>query len=181
MRKNTLSVLTEAAMMTALAVVFSYLSLFRLPQGGSIELSMLPIAIFAWRRGPKWGAAVGLLCGALQYLLGNGFAIDWTTILCDYLLAFCVFGLGAGLFGGNRRGFVCGVLTGAGFRFAVHLAIGALIWAKWMPEKFFGMTMTSPWFYSFLYNGSYMAVDTALVLAVGVLLIRPFLARAKTE
>ena len=39
-----------------------------------------------------------------------------------------------------------------------------------MPETFFGMTMTSPWFYSALYNGSYMVLDCALVLLVGWIL-----------
>ena len=31
------------------------------------------------------------------------------------------------------------------------------------------MTMTSPWFYSLLYNGSYMVLDCALVLLVSIL------------
>lgn len=32
------------------------------------------------------------------------------------------------------------------------------------------MTMTTPWFYSALYNGSYIAVDMALCLLIGALL-----------
>ena len=42
-----------------------------------------------------------------------------------------------------------------------------------MPEKFFGMTMTSPWIYSALYNGSFVAVNLALTLIVGALLLKP--------
>lgn len=33
--------------------------------------------------------------------------------------------------------------------------------------------MTSPWFYSALYNGSYMVLDCALVLLVGWILWKP--------
>ena len=41
-----------------------------------------------------------------------------------------------------------------------------------MPEEFFGMTMTTPWLYSALYNGAYMLPDLALVLAAGLLLLK---------
>lgn len=34
--------------------------------------------------------------------------------------------------------------------------VGATIWAAYMPDVFFGMTMKSPWFYSLLYNLAYM-------------------------
>ena len=46
----------------------------------------------------------------------------------------------------------------------MHYVVGATIWAEYMPESFFGMTMTSPWLYSALYNGSYMLPDMILCL-----------------
>ena len=42
-----------------------------------------------------------------------------------------------------------------------------------MPETFFGLTMTTPWFYSLLYNGSYMVVDWLLIVVIGLLLQKP--------
>ena len=54
-------------------------------------------------------------------------------------------------------------------RFVCHYVTGATIWGEWMPEEFFGMTMTTPWFYSLLYNGSYMLLDMLLVIIVGML------------
>ena len=42
-----------------------------------------------------------------------------------------------------------------------------------MPDQFFGMTMTSPWFYSALYNGSYLLADMLLCLIVGAILWKP--------
>ena len=41
-----------------------------------------------------------------------------------------------------------------------------------MPEQFFDMTMTTPWFYSALYNGFYMVIDCAAVLFIGFLLLQ---------
>ena len=42
-----------------------------------------------------------------------------------------------------------------------------------MPEEFFGMTMTTPWFYSLLYNGAYMLPDALITLAAAALLYKP--------
>ena len=55
----------------------------------------------------------------------------------------------------------------------MHYVVGATIWAEYMPETFFGMTMTTPWFDSALYNGSYMLIDMILCLAVGALIWKP--------
>ena len=49
----------------------------------------------------------------------------------------------------------------------------SVVWGKWMPDEFLGLTMTSPWFYSALYNGSYMVLDLLLCLVVGALLWKP--------
>ena len=35
------------------------------------------------------------------------------------------------------------------------------------------MTMTTPWFYSLLYNGSFMLIDMVLCLIIGALLFHP--------
>ena len=78
----------------------------------------------------------------------------------------------AGLFHKMKGGFYIGTLVGCGARFLVHYVVGATIWASYMPEEFFGMTMTTPWFYSALYNGFYMVIDCALVLFVGFLLMQ---------
>ena len=51
--------------------------------------------------------------------------------------------------------------------------LGATVWAEYMPETFFGLTMTTPWFYSALYNGSFMLIDMVLVLVIGALLWKP--------
>ena len=35
------------------------------------------------------------------------------------------------------------------------------------------MTMHSPWFYSMLYNGSYMVIDMLLCMVIGLLVWKP--------
>ena len=93
-------------------------------------------------------------------------------VLGDYIVAFSVLGL-AGLFHNQEKGFFTGTVVGSFARFLVHYLVGVWVWGEYMPDTFFGMTMTTPWFYSFLYNGSYMIIDMVLCLVVGILLWKP--------
>ena len=173
MKKNlTLRALTEGAIFVALAQVISYLKLFELPQGGSITVAMLPIFVYCARWGFGPGMLASFVYSVLQLLLDGAYAWGWQSMLGDYLVAFTVLGL-AGLFKGKKNGFFIGMVVGAFARFLVHYVVGATVWAEYMPETFFGMTMTSPWFYSLLYNGSFILINTLLCLLIGALLYKP--------
>ena len=165
--------LCEAAIFIAMAEILSLIKLYEFPNGGSVTLEMLPIILFAARYGCGWGAGAGLVYGAITYLIGNKFSIDWTTIICDYFLAFVALGFGAGLLSRRKWSVYYGTLIGGVLRFLVHFVIGAVVWGKYMPDEFFGMTMTSPWFYSLLYNGSYMLPSIILCVVVFALLYKP--------
>ncbi len=175
MRSKTmqrLHMLCEGALFVALGQILSMLKLWEMPWGGSITLGMLPIFLFAVRWGTKWGLVSGFALSLLQVMFDGGFAISWQSIVGDYLLAFTVLGL-AGLGKGKKKGIFLGTVVGSAARFLVHWVVGATVWAMYMPEEFFGMTMTSPWFYSLLYNGFYMVIDMILCLVVFGLLFRP--------
>ena len=163
--------LCEGALMVVLAQILGYLKLWTMPWGGSICLVMLPIFLFACRWGLGAGLMSGLVLGILQFVFDGGFALGWQSIIGDYLLAFAALGL-AGLFRGKSGGLFTGALLGSFARFLVHYVVGATIWAAYMPEEFFGMTMTTPWFYSALYNGSYMLIDMVLCLVAAWFLYR---------
>ena len=136
--------------------------------GGSVDLAMLPILLFCCRWGFGPGMLVSCAHAILQTLFEGGIAIGWQSILGDFLIAYAVLGL-AGLFKGK---FVSGAVVACAARFLVHYVVGATIWAEYMPETFFNMTMTTPWVYSALYNGAYMLPDTVLIIAVYFLLCR---------
>ena len=164
--------LCEGAIMIALAQVLSFLKIWELPQGGSVTLAMLPIIFFAVRWGLGQGVLAGFVFGLLQLIFDGAFAWGWQSIIGDYLGAFTVLGI-AGLFTGRKWGIFYGTVAACAARFLVHYVVGATIWAEYMPEQFFGLTMTTPWFYSMLYNGSYMAIDMVLCLFVFALLYKP--------
>ncbi len=168
---RTIRSLCEGALMIALAEILSILHLPSLPQGGSVELAMLPIFIFCTRWGVGPGLLVGSAHGFIQMMMEGGIAIGWQSIVGDFLLAYLVLGF-AGLFWKMKKGYYVGVFAGCLLRFLVHYVVGATIWAEYMPPVFFSMTMTTPWIYSALYNGVYMVPDCILCLLIGWLLMK---------
>lgn len=179
MRNKRTKALTEAALMVALALILELIVLYKLPNGGSVTLASVAIVFFAVRHGAGWGAMAGFVFGGLNYMMG-GTAIDWTTIIFDYFLAFSMLGLGAGLFRGRKWGAYAGSILGVSLQFLASYLVGVFIWGKWMPEEFLGMTMTTPWFYSLLYNILWAGPDLLLCLVVFTVLyqvkaMRPYL------
>ena len=170
--KNNLRRLCEGAIMVAIAQILSYIKLWEMPWGGSIVLAMVPIILFSVRWGLGSGLLAGFVFGVLQFMFDGGFAIGWQSIIGDYLLAFTVLGL-AGLMKGKKLGVFLGTLIGGVALFLVHYVVGATIWAAYMPDTFFGMTMTSPWIYSLLYNIAYMGPNIIITLVIFGLLYVP--------
>ena len=164
--------LCEGAIMVALALVLNQLKIFRLPNGGSITLEMLPIFFYAVRWGVGPGLLAGFAFGLLQMFIDGAVAWGWQSLLLDYLVAFTPLGL-AGLFKGKQWGIFAGTVLGSAVRFIVHFISGITIYAIVAPTELFNMTFTSPWMYSLAYNGSYMAIDMALCLVVFGLLYKP--------
>ena len=172
MSHNRIRMLVEGAIMVAAAQVLSYLKLWRMPWGGSITLAMLPIVLYAVRWGVRPGLMAGFILGVLQFSLDGGFAIGWQSIIGDYILAYTLLGL-AGLAHGKRGNVFIGSIIGGLGRFLVLLVTGATLWAVYMPDTFFGMTMTSPWFYSLLYNLAYMVPNIVICIVVFAVIYKP--------
>lgn len=173
MKRHELTLmLCEGAIFVAAALALSYL---KIPMGvsfggfgGSVDLVMLPLLVFAVRRGCGRGCMAGLLFGTLKFFLAGGTAVNWQSMLLDYTLAYGAVGLG-GLMRG-RHALLCGTLLGCFGRFVIHFISGITIYAAYMPEKFMSMTMLSPWIYSLLYNGSYMLPNTVLAAVLAAIL-----------
>lgn len=164
--RRNLRALCEGAILTALATILSFLPLYKLPWGGSIDLAMLPVLLFCCRWGFGPGLLVSFAHAVIQALYEGGIAIGWESLLGDFIIAYVVLGV-AGLFKGK---FYLGATVACVTRFLVHYVVGATIWAEYMPETFFKMTMTTPWIYSALYNGAYMVPDFLAVVAAYFLL-----------
>ncbi len=102
MKKKTTLILVECAMMIAMAVVLSLVTLYKFTQGGSVTLaSMAPLVLVSYRHGVKWGLLAAFVYSLLQMILPPGFYpppaktfIAFVgVVLLDYIIAFT--GLGA--------------------------------------------------------------------------------------
>ena len=167
MRNEKVRMLCEGALCVALSVALSYVKLDVGPSGGSINATMIPLILFAIRWGWGWGVGVGLVFGTLKYFLGEGFVISWISIIFDYSVAYAFVGFSGALKQKANLAWLS-ALIGCAARFIVHYISGVTVYAEWMPEEFLGLPMTSPFFYSALYNLFYMLPST-VISVVGVL------------
>ena len=145
--------------------------------GGSIDLVMIPLIVFAIHRGCGWGLIAGLVFGTIKYFIGAHADISWVSIIFDYSVAYMFVGF-AGLLRGKRiegRAWAMpvGALVGCVCRFVIHWISGVTVYAQWMPEEFMGVTHMTPALCSTLYNGTYMLPNTILAVIVCALLRRP--------
>ena len=169
--------LTETAIMIALATALSYITIYKLPMGGSITLfSQVPIVIIGYRYGVKWGAVTGVIHGILQMLLqglGNfayvkGIGAYLILIFADYVCAFGVLGIGGALFKkaikNQTAALALGAFVASLLRFICHFVSGVTIWGDYADG------WQSVWAYSLSYNGSYMLVEAIITVVAAVAL-----------
>ena len=174
--------LTEGAIMIALAFILSCLKIVNFPWGGSITvLSMLPVIVFSLRYGAKYSFAVAFVYSMLQ--LGQGIVVDgifaWgltpgmliAVIVLDYLVPFTL--LGAAGFFDNRKfsSVITGSVAAVMLRFLCHYFSGVFIW-KSVGELWGGLSANTPYLYSLLYNGAYMLPELIFTTTGAVVLFR---------
>jgi len=167
--------MTLSAVMIALSAVLSMVKVYELPLGGSITLlSMLPVAAVAICYGTKTGLFVSILYAFVQIaldlgkLMGYGMTpLTWIgCLLFDYIIAFGAIGL-AGIFKNKGTVGMCvGVATACIVRFISHFISGAIVFAVWCPEGW------NVYWYSVVYNGSYMLPEMIFTVIGAVLLFR---------
>ena len=92
-KKSKTKALTYSAIMIAIAFALNQITLFKMPQGGSVTpFSMLIVILIAYYFGPRQGIMAGMVFGLLDLLI-NPYAIHPVQILLDYPLAFGALGL----------------------------------------------------------------------------------------
>ena len=182
MKNKKLLLLTEGAVMVALATALSFVRIVKFPWGGAITLlSMLPIIVYAVRYGALRGFAVSFVYAAIQ--LGQGILFDgllgWgltpvaliSCILLDYILAFAFLCL-AGLFGNKSVwAIIGGVVLAMSLRFGMHYFSGVFIFESF-GELWNGFSTDNKWIYSLLYNGAYMLPETLFTLLGAIALFK---------
>lgn len=148
--------IASGALSIAVAFLLSYLTVYKMPQGGSITpASMLPIMAYAWAFGPGPGIAAGLAYGCLQLIQG-AYVVHPVQFLMDYPLAFAALGL-AGFF---RKNLWIGVTVSGLVRLLFHFLSGVIFFGSYAEP---GQPVAV---YSIIYNGSYMVPEILVCMAI---------------
>lgn len=164
-RKLSAKQLAFSAMAIALAMVTSFLKIWKLPMGGSITLfSMLFICLVGYWYGIRTGLMAAIAYGFLQ-LIVDPYIISIPQMLTDYIFAFGALGL-SGVFCKKKWGLVWGYLLGCFGRFIFTFLSGMIFFGSYAADY----NMSAP-IYSIIYNGSYIGAEA--VLTVAILLICP--------
>lgn len=161
--KMNIKQLTFSAMAVTLAVVFSFLKLGKLPQGGSITLfSMFFICLISYLYGVKAGLMAGIAYGLINLILDPSIYYP-IQMLLDYPIAFGCLGF-SGLFSHSKHGMIKGYLLGITGRYVAHVLSGVIFFNMFAPEGW------HPLIYSLWYNASYILPDAIVTI---VLLLLP--------
>lgn len=183
-RNTKIVKLTECAMLLALSIILSFITVYHMPMGGGITLlSMLPVMLVSIKYGIKTGLSVSLTFSLFQLLQGilsgNVFVYcttAMTQIICalfDYIVPFSVLGF-AGIFTyiGNKSNVnayilkaVAGIVIMVFIRFVCHYITGVVIWGQWAENM-------SPYLYSLIYNAQYMLPECIFTSVAAAILLK---------
>ena len=138
-KSKNVSIMIEGALCIALCIVLEKINIFSMPQGGSVDFELIPLILFTYRRGMKWGIQAGALAGVLKIFLG-GYFFNVVQVILDYPLAYACVGLAA------IHPKILGLVIAAVGQITCSVISGVVFFAQYAPEG------QSPFMYSLMYN-----------------------------
>jgi thiamine transporter len=158
--------LVEAGIVIALFLVLKQIRVFEMPMGGSITAgAMVPLFLFAYRWGGKYGILVGAVAGVLDFITGTKYSFHPVSLLFDYPVAYGMLGI-AGFFGKKTAGLVTGTVVGMFGRFASHVLSGVVVFSSYTPKGQY------PLVYSILYNGTFLLPECIISFILVAIIIK---------
>lgn len=152
--------LAVCAACIALAFLLNQISLFRMPQGGSITpASMLFITLAGYWLGPVYGIIAGVSKGFLDTITG-AYVVHPLQYLLDYPFAFGMLGI-SGFFRKMNFGLQAGYIAGVLGRLLMVFISGLVFFAD-----ITGMGLAASASFSFVYNITYIGPEMIVTLII---------------
>lgn len=155
------SAVTYGGIAIALSMVLNIITLFSMPNGGSVTLGrIIPLLVYAYLFGFPQGAIVGAIYGVLDFI-AKPYFLNVFQFLLDYPLAYacCAF---AAVFRNNEKLSVWSLLIGT-----VIAGVGRFLFSTVSGVLYWGILPLA----SMAYN-SVLLVDTAVCLVIIFILTR---------
>jgi len=158
-KKNDVSIMVKTAILLAVTFVLNQITLFRMPQGGSITaFGMLALFLISYMFGSRQGIIAGMAYGLLDLIISPS-VIHPIQIFMDYPLAFGAIGIG-GLLRKQNFGIIKGYILGVIGRYIVVVLSGIIFWGMYAPEGFNAVS------WSLFYNMTYMLPEAVLTVVI---------------
>jgi thiamine transporter len=174
-RKLELQVWIEGTIFAALAMVLTFIPT-SIGSSFSVSLGMIPITLFALRRGTKAGFFAAFIWGLLHFPLAQVYYLTPVQVIIEYVLAFAFAGF-AGVFsdklqkavkeGAFKKSslLICyATFFGTLMRYFWHFIAGVIFWGS------FALWGMNPWLFSFVMNGL-SGLATAIVTALALIVL----------
>ena len=152
-KKNDTKALAVSAILVALGTALGYITLFKMPYGGTVTpFSLLAIVLAGYFFGVKRGVMVGM-CVGLFNLLFNPYVIHPLQLFLDYPIAFGSLGLGAIFANKGKYSIFLSYWFGLICRYICAVISGIIFFGSYAPEGFNAVT------WSLFYNMTYLAAE----------------------
>ena len=175
-QKTNTKTMVVSALLVGLSIVLTRITIYSLPQGGSVSLfGMLPIVICAYFFGTRRAVMCGMCVGMID-LIFTPYVIHPIQLLRDYPLAFGARGFAGLIFMAKKDGIIPAYLFGVLCRYICAVISGVVFFGAYAPEGFSALT------WSLWYNVLYLAIEAAgTVILLLIPSVRYSLKRIKTE
>ncbi len=175
-QKTNTKTMVVSALLVGLSIVLTRITIYSLPQGGSVSLfGMLPIVICAYFFGTRRAVMCGMCVGMID-LIFKPYVIHPIQLLLDYPLAFGAIGFAGLIFMAKKDGLIPAYLFGVLCRYICAVISGVVFFGAYAPEGFSALT------WSLWYNVLYLAIEAAgTVILLLIPSVRHSLKRIKTE
>lgn len=174
-RKAELQIWIEGTIVAALAMVLSFIPT-SIGSSFSISLGMIPITLYALRRGTKAGFFSAFIWGLLHFPLAQVYYLTPAQVIIEYILAFGFAGF-AGVYSNqlqqaishkeyrkSSRIIIYASFFGMLMRYFWHFVAGVIFWGS------FALWGMNPWLFSLVMNGL-SGIATALATSIVLLLL----------
>lgn len=174
-RTSELRVWIEGTIVAAIAMVLSFIPT-NIGSSFSLSLGMIPVTLYALRRGTKAGFFSAFIWGLLHFPLAQVYYLMPIQVIIEYILAFGFAGF-AGVYSGklqqtirekdyikSGRIIVYASFFGTLMRYFWHFIAGVLFWGS------FALWGMNPWLFSLVMNGV-SGVATAIATSIVLLLL----------
>lgn len=170
--KNNISTMLKCTMLISLSIILGKIFVFKMPFGGSINLSPIPIIISSIIFGPSWGVYTGFTYSIIKLILGFQAPPTINPInmvgvfLLDYIIPYTSLGL-ASIF--KIKGKISVYLAVAStmiIRLLSTTLSGIIIWKNLL------LPDLNILLYALVYNAIYIVPETILMIIICPIILK---------